>query len=105
MQSAPIGAADREITSSRIFRAPRQLVYEMWTDPDHIQHWYGPSGFRDTIHEMDVRPGGAWRHTLHGPDGTDYENESVYREVVPLERLVFEHLTFPRHVTKITFKD
>ena len=64
------GTADREIVATRIYGAPRELVWRVWTDPKHIAQWWGPQGFTNTIREMDVRPGGAWRFTMHGPDGT-----------------------------------
>jgi uncharacterized protein YndB with AHSA1/START domain len=83
--------ADREIILSRVFDAPRELVWEVWTNPEHIAKWWGPNGFSTTIHEMDVRPGGVWHHTMHGPDGTDYPNKSIFQEVVKPERIVFSH--------------
>lgn len=88
--------ADREIATTRLFDAPRELVWAVWTSPDHIGQWWGPNGFTTTTHEMDVRPGGYWRFIMHGPDGTDYDNEIVYREVVRPERLVYDHGPAPR---------
>jgi uncharacterized protein YndB with AHSA1/START domain len=81
--------ADREIVISRVFAAPRELVWEAWTNPVHVMQWWGPRGFTTTIDEMDVRVGGVWRHTMHGPDGTDYPSHSVFTEVVKPERIVF----------------
>jgi len=81
----------REIVISRVFDAPRELGWEVWTDPNHVAKWWGPNGFTTTIHEMDVRPGGKWHHTMHGPDGTDYPNKSIFKEVVKPERIVFSH--------------
>jgi uncharacterized protein YndB with AHSA1/START domain len=83
--------AEREIVITRIINAPRALVYDVWTDPKHVVHWWGPKGFTNTIHEMDVRPGGVWRLTMHGPDGVDYPNKIVFKEVVKPERLVWSH--------------
>jgi uncharacterized protein YndB with AHSA1/START domain len=83
--------ADREITVSRVFDAPRELVWEAWTDPRHVVHWWGPNGFTTTIEKMDVRPGGVWKHVMHGPDGTDYPNKSTFTEVVKPERICFLH--------------
>jgi uncharacterized protein YndB with AHSA1/START domain len=93
----------REISHSRRFAAPRALVFRMFTEPEHIARWWGPNGFRLTIHEMDVRPGGHWRFVMHGPDGTDYPNHNQYREVVPPERLVISHVSEPRHETTVVF--
>lgn len=90
-------AGDRDIVATRILNAPRELVFKAWTDPEHIGQWWGPNGFSITLHEMDVRPGGDWRFIMHGPDGRDYDNHNVYVEVVPPERLVFDHVSPPRH--------
>ena len=84
-------AGDREIVLTRTFDAPRELVWRAWTEPEHMQAWWGPDGFTTTLHEMDVRPGGVSRYTMHGPDGTDYPNRVRYREVVRPERLVYDH--------------
>jgi uncharacterized protein YndB with AHSA1/START domain len=82
-------AAEREIVLSRVFDAPREMVWEAWTDPEQVVQWWGPNGFSTTIEEMDVRPGGVWRQVMHGPDGTDYQNECVFVDVVQYERLVY----------------
>ena len=84
--------ADREIVVSRLIEAPPDLVFEAWTDPRHVAKWWGPRGFTTTTHEMDVRPGGDWRLTMHGPDGRDYYNHIVFDEVVRPERLVYRHV-------------
>jgi uncharacterized protein YndB with AHSA1/START domain len=90
-----VGAAastdGREIVATRVFDAPRELVFAMWTDPKHVGKWWGPRGFTTTIQEMDVRPGGTWRLVMHGPDGRDYKNRIVYLEVLKPERLVYKH--------------
>jgi uncharacterized protein YndB with AHSA1/START domain len=83
--------ADNEIVVTRIFDAPRELVWQAMVDPRQVILWWGPHGFTSMIEEMDVRPGGIWKHTMHGPDGTDYPNYSVFKEVVKPERLVFSH--------------
>jgi len=74
--------ADREIGTTRIFDAPRELVFRMWTDPEHVGNWWGPTGFKTTTQLIDVRPGGQWRFIMHGPDGTDYPNKIVFVEIV-----------------------
>jgi uncharacterized protein YndB with AHSA1/START domain len=105
-----VSTADRELVFTRVFDAPRELVFEMWTDPRHVAQWWGPRGFTTTIHEMDVRPGGVWRLVMHGPDGTDYKNRIVFLQVVKPERLVYEHApekdseTVNIHVT-VTFAE
>jgi uncharacterized protein YndB with AHSA1/START domain len=83
--------ADREIFITREFNAPRELVWEAMTDPQHVIHWWGPHGFSTTIEEMDVRPGGVWKHVMHGPDGVNYPNKSVFKEIVRPERIVYSH--------------
>ena len=83
--------SDREIVMTRMFDAPREIVWKAWTDPKQIKVWWGPRGFTTTTHEKDVRPGGLWRFIMHGPDGTDYPNKIVYTELVKPERLVYDH--------------
>jgi uncharacterized protein YndB with AHSA1/START domain len=83
--------ADHEIVITRLISAPRELVFEAFKDRHHISQWWGPNGFTTTTYEMDVRPGGQWLFTMHGPDGTDYENRVRYTEVKPPERLAYDH--------------
>jgi uncharacterized protein YndB with AHSA1/START domain len=91
--------SDREIVMTRVFAAPRELVFRAWTDPELIPHWWG---WRDTttVATLDLRPGGAWRFVSSGPDGVEYAFRGEYREVVPPERLVytFEFEGMPGHV-------
>jgi uncharacterized protein YndB with AHSA1/START domain len=81
----------RVIIGVREFDAPRELVFEVWTDPKHLAQWWGPNGFSTTTSAFDVRPGGVWRFVMHGPDGRDYQNRITYDEVVKPERLVYRH--------------
>ena len=82
--------SDLEIVITRAFNAPRRLVFEAWTKPEHIRHWMiGPSGWTMTVCEIDLRPGGAWHFGWRGPDGTEMEMRGVYREVTPPERVVY----------------
>jgi uncharacterized protein YndB with AHSA1/START domain len=83
--------SDREIVISRLYRAPRELIWSAWTDPRRIVHWWGPTGFRTTIEVMDVRPGGVWKHVMHGPDGRDFPNQCVFIEVVRPKLIVYSH--------------
>ena len=87
----PESTTDREIVITRVFDAPRELVWDAMTDPEKVVHWWGPRGFSTTIEQMDVRPGGEWKHVMHGPDGTNYPNHSIFQEVVKPERLVYFH--------------
>jgi uncharacterized protein YndB with AHSA1/START domain len=88
-QSSLVG--DREIVIDRVVDAPRELVWEAWTQIEHIERWWGPNGFTTTTREFDIRPGGAWRFIMHGPDGVDYNNRIIFREITPPERLVYYH--------------
>ena len=80
--------SDREAELTRVFDAPRRLVWEAISKPEHIPHWWGPRGNTMTACELDFRPGGAWRFVLRGPDGNDYAFRGEIREVVPPERVV-----------------
>jgi len=84
-------ASDREIVITRVFDAPRSLVFDAWTDPQHVGSWWGPTGFTTTTHEIDVRPGGVWRFIMHGPNGVDYPNKIVYLEIAKPALLVYDH--------------
>ena len=75
-ESSAEALSDREIVTTRVFDAPRELVFKAWTDPDHLAKWWGPKGFTNTFQEFDMRPGGVWRFIMHGPDGVDYKNKS-----------------------------
>ncbi len=97
--------ADRDIVTARVFNAPRELVFQAWTDPDQLVQWWGPKGFTNTFHEFDMRPGGIWRFVMHGPNGVDYQNKSVFVEVVNPERIVFDHVSGPRFQVMATFAE
>lgn len=90
MNPAPEPAAN-EIVTTRTFDAPRALVFEAWTRPEHVDRWWGPDGFETVTEHMDVHPGGEWRYTMRHPRYGTYPNRVVYREVVPPERLVLDH--------------
>lgn len=93
--SSEQGSAEHEIVVSRRLAAAPERVWAAWTDPAQIVKWWGPHGFTTTIHELDVRPGGIWRHTMHGPDGTDYGNDVRFMEVVEPRRIVYAHAGGP----------
>ncbi len=94
---------DRQIRTTREFDAPVELMWEVWTNPEHIVQWWGPNNFTTTIHTMDVTEGGEWKLTMHGPDGTNYPNRSIYKELVPLKKIVFEHFN-PHFITTVLFE-
>src|SRR5689334_17156436 len=90
-ESAVLEASDREIVITRLFDAPRERVFEALTRPELLARWWGPRGFTTVTHDHDFRVGGQWRHTMVGPDGTEYPNRSVFEEIVPAERIVYSH--------------
>src|SRR5579863_5750155 len=96
--------ADREIIISRLLNAPVNLVWEVWTKPDHIKNWWGPNGFTNTIHSMNVKSGGEWNLTMHGPDGTDFGNKSIFKEIVKHKKIVYEHVSSPKFLATIDFE-
>jgi uncharacterized protein YndB with AHSA1/START domain len=81
----------RTMIGSRVFGAPRELVFAAWSDPKHLAQWWGPNGFTTTTSAFDMRAGGVWRFVMHGPDGRDYQNRITFDEVVKPERLVYHH--------------
>ena len=100
----------RSIICMRIFNAPRDLVFSAFTDPKHLDRWWGPNGFTITTSAFDFRPGGAWRFVMHGPDGRDYQNRITYDEIVPPERIVFHHgggedVEPVQHTMTVVFED
>ncbi|WP_261800462.1 SRPBCC family protein [Paenibacillus sp. PAMC21692] len=94
-----------ELTTSRIYDVPRELAFAAWTTPDQLAEWWGPEGFTNTFHEIDFSPGGVWRLTMHGPDGTDYPNRNTFIEIVPNERIVLEHAEAPAFQVTALFED
>jgi uncharacterized protein YndB with AHSA1/START domain len=87
-------SANRELVITRIFDAPRELVFKVWIDPKHVAQWWGPYEFTNPVCELDVRPGGAILIHMQGPDGVVYPNKGVFREIVAPERLVFTSSAF-----------
>lgn len=80
-----------KIEINRIYDAPVKAVWDAWTDPKQVAKWWGPRGFTLTTHSKDLRKGGTWVYTMHGPDGVDYPNKTVYHEVEKYSRLVYDH--------------
>ena len=105
MENTKNNTKDRELLLSRILNAPVALVWEAWSKPEHIANWWGPTGFTNTITTMDLQPGGEWNLVMHGPDCTDYINKSIFREVVPFKKIVYEHISYPHILATIEFED
>lgn len=104
MEPKSTNTADRELRLERLLNAPVELVWEVWTNPDHIKNWWGPNGFSNTITKMEIRSGGDWDLVMHGPDGRDYKNKSVFKEVIPNRKLVYEHVSAPKFLATIEFE-
>ena len=105
MENRNSSTADRELLLTRTLNAPVELVWEVWSKPEHIAKWWGPTGFTNTISIMDFQPGGKWNLVMHGPDGVDYPNESTFVEVVPNKKIVYEHTSYPHIIATIDFED
>jgi uncharacterized protein YndB with AHSA1/START domain len=98
--------ADREYVCSRMLDFPREQVFRAFSDPEQLAKWWGPDGFTNTILKFDFHPGGDWHLTMHGPDGTDYRNESVFVEINEPERIVYDHLrTMHRFLMDMSYFD
>ncbi|QDK37307.1 SRPBCC family protein [Bdellovibrio sp. NC01] len=98
-----------ELHLTRVYDAPVKLVWDAWTDPKQVAKWWGPRGFTITTHSKDLRPGGIWHYTMHGPDGTDWPNKTLYHEVEKYSRLVYDHggndVQKPLFKVTVTFKE
>ena len=88
---APSAAADREIVISRVIDAPRELLFEAFTEVRHLSRWWGPEGFTTTTQSFEFRLGGEWDFVMHGPDGTDYTEWITWTEIAPPERIALLH--------------
>lgn len=93
----------RELLIKRTLNAPIELVWEVWTTPEHIAQWWGPTGFTNTITKMDMVAGGEWVLTMHGPDGTDYPGKHFFKEVIEFKRICYEHFN-PHFIATIDFE-
>lgn len=103
MQNENTDTAGREQKTSLLLDAPVALVWEVWSNPEHIKHWWGPLGFTNTIEKMQVKTGGEWIFVMHGPDGNGYPNRIIFREVVKHKKLMHEHFE-PNFIAIIEFE-
>lgn len=90
-EPAQRAAADRQLAVSRVIDAPRERVFEAFTEVRHLSRWWGPHGFTTTTRSFEFRVGGVWDFVMHGPDGTDYQEWISWTEIVPPERIVLLH--------------
>ena len=98
----------REISTSRVINAPRDLVFAAFSDREHIGEWWGPEGFTTTTSKMEFKTGGRWEFIMHGPDGRDYDNRVTYDEIITPELIVSHHTgegEKVHHRTVIIFED
>jgi len=95
---------EREIFSFRILKASVAIVYDAFANPLRLANWWGPEGFTNTIHEFDLKPGGRWVLTMHGPDKGNYENESVFKIVRPLALVSWQRISKPLFDMEISFE-
>jgi uncharacterized protein YndB with AHSA1/START domain len=103
--------SDRAIRFTRIFECPREVLFEAWTQPEHVRHWWGCAGSTLTVCEIDLREGGEWRFVLRMADGSEHPFKGVYREINAPERLVYTEcydvaaIGSPQWLTTVTFED
>lgn len=95
--------ANRSVRVIKQLQAPVDLVWQAWTVQEEISQWWGPAGFTNTIHKMDMVNGGEWQLTMHGPDGKRYPNKSRFLEIEPLQKIVFRHFN-PNYIATVIFK-
>jgi len=95
---------DPEIVTTRKFATSREELFDAWTDPARLARWWGPRGFTNTFETFDLRPGGEWRFVMHGPDGTDYRNRSIFAEISAPDRIVFDHVSGHKFRVVATFE-
>ena len=104
MQNINNDTEGRDQSTSLLLDAPVELVWEVWTNPDQIKHWWGSNGFTNTIEKLEVETGGEWNFIMHGPDGKDYPNKIIFREVVKNKKIVHEHFD-PNFIAIIEFEN
>ncbi|HEY6843294.1 MAG TPA: SRPBCC family protein [Thermoanaerobaculia bacterium] len=102
-KNAATSEETRSISAARVFDAPPDKVFELWTDAKHLAQWWGPRGFTITTHEFSFKPGGVWRFIMHGPDGRDYKNEIVFRTIDRPHRIAYSHVSTPPFEAEATF--
>jgi uncharacterized protein YndB with AHSA1/START domain len=96
--------SNKEIYSSRELNTPIEIVYEAFSNPAHLQKWWGPNGFTNTFHEFDLRPEGKWILTMHGPEKGNYENSSVFKSVEPYKSIRWQRISKPLFEMEVEFK-
>jgi uncharacterized protein YndB with AHSA1/START domain len=95
----------QEIVASRLINAPRALVFAAWTDPEHLKNWWGPAGFTNTFHEFDLRVGGRWRFTMHGPEKGNYPNDCEFIKIEPPSLIAWKRHSKPLFQVLASFEE
>lgn len=101
----PIADDVPAIITTRIINVSREVLFEAYSNPEILVQWWGPKGFTNTFNQFDLNPDGEWSFIMHGPDGKDYKNKIIFREIVSLEKIVFDHASGPYYKGTVTFID
>lgn len=101
----PVAETVPPIITTRVINQSRELLFEAYKNPEILAKWWGPNGFTNTFHTFDFNPDGHWSFIMHGPDGKDYKNKIVFREIVALEKIVFDHDSGPEYRGVVTFEE
>lgn len=96
---------DGVIDNERVLSASPRDIFEAFEQPEKLARWWGPAGFTNTFELCDFKPGGRWIYVMHGPDGKDYPNECVFREIEPYTRIVIDHVVLPYYILTITLAE
>lgn len=94
---------NRTLSTTRIFNAPLEIVWKVWSDVNHLNNWWGPRGFTQTTSKHEFKENGAWTFVMHGPNGVDYQNNMVYGEIIPMKKIVIRHNSLPQFTVNATF--
>ena len=97
--------SNAEIINSRVFAHSPQKVFAAFSDGETLAKWWGPSGFSNTFHSFDFRSGGSWTFTMHGPDGKDFKNQSVFGEISPPKIITIDHTSGPKYILEIKLEE
>lgn len=96
---------DGVIDNERVLSASPRDIFEAFEQTEKLARWWGPAGFSNTFELCDFKPGGRWIYVMHGPDGKDYPNECVFREIEPDKRIVIDHVVLPYYTLTITLTE
>lgn len=96
--------SESEIVSTRLFNAPKELVYRAWSEPEHLIKWWGPAGFTNTFHEFNFKVGGRWSFVMHGPDKGNYANECEFIIIEEASRIAWKRHSKPLFQVLVTFE-